>query len=114
MDLEPPEDLDEQTRRVWSYVLMELRERGIWKDLDVTLLERYVRTLERARKARERIPEDGTTAGENGLLFEHSAVITAREAERDATVYATSLLLTPAARAGFRVDFPWLGGEDDE
>ena len=112
MNIEPPEDLDEQSQRLWSHVLMELRERGNWSDLYVPLLERYIRTLEQARKARTRIPEDGVTEGENGQLFEHPAVITAREAERDATVYATTLLLTPAARAGFRVDFPWVDDDD--
>jgi len=114
MNIQPPEHLDEQSQRVWSHVLMDLRERGTWSDLYAPLLERYIRTLEQARKARARIPEEGLTEGENGQLFEHPAIITAREAERDATVHATSLLLTPAARAGFRVDFPWVGGDDDE
>ena len=114
MNIEPPEHLDEQSRRLWSHVLMELRERGTWSDLYAPLLERYICALEQARKARARIPEDGLTEGANGQLFEHPAIITAREAERDATVYATTLLLTPASRAGFHVDFPWVRGDDDE
>ena len=31
---EPPGDFDEHSERLWSIALMELRDRGIWRDSD--------------------------------------------------------------------------------
>lgn len=65
------------------------------------LLERYVRAMETARHARERLAAADTyvTLGSQGQLVQHPDIKTAREAERDAHEYAGALLLTPAARS---------------
>ena len=94
----PSGDLDGQSKARYRHTKAQLIEQGLWNDLATTTLELYVRQLERARKHRAFVSDDGTARGSQGQLVEHPALKTIREAERDAHKYATALLLTPASR----------------
>ena len=100
----PPLDLDDASKRFWRRTLGQLRRQGTWQDMDIPLLERYVRACQAARQWREKIPSDGTTRGSQGQLVEHPLIRTVREAERDATRYAEALLLMPADRRRYGLD----------
>jgi P27 family predicted phage terminase small subunit len=98
--LAPPADLDGPARRLWYGLQRHLREQGTWQPSDLGALERYVRAVLRADRARAELEQAGslTTAGSQGQPVAHPALRIAREAERDAAEYARDLLLTPAAR----------------
>lgn len=108
----PPDGLDHASRGVWRRTRDALVGQDTWRPVDVVTLERYVRVLERARHARERLEAAGeyTTRGSLGQLVQHPDVKTMREAERDAHEYAAALLATPAARARHSVTTREPGG----
>jgi P27 family predicted phage terminase small subunit len=94
-----PADLDEASRKLWAATVRALRDQGTWQASDAGSLERYVRACARAAAAQAIIARDGLTAlGGRGQPVPHPAVRIARDAERDAALYAADLLLTPRAR----------------
>lgn len=97
----PADGLDGVSRGLWRRTRDALIEQDSWRPSDVPLLERYVRAMETARHARDRLAaaETYVTLGSQGQLVQHPDVKTAREAERDAHEFAGALLLTPAARS---------------
>lgn len=106
----PPEDFDTESRAVWKKTQKQLEEQSTWQESDMPALERYVRSLYRARISWEGIPrkKDGslelTARGSQGQLVQHPNVKTTREAERDAQDYARDLLLTPKAREQHQIE----------
>ncbi len=97
----PPEGLDGVSRGLWRRTRGALIAQDCWRPSDVPLVERYVRSMQTARHARERLAAGGlyVTEGSQGQLVQHPDVETAQEAERDAHEYAGALLLTPASRS---------------
>jgi len=109
----PPADLDAESKRVWREALQELRALGVWTEPTAALLALYVRSLQSARQARERIARRKTKQGEEaaffsrgsmGQLVAHPDIGIARQAEADAANYGRELLLSPAARRRSRID----------
>jgi len=103
----PPSDLDGESRAVWRIALAELQLVGSWTPATAPLLALYVRALQTARLARDRIArrfeERGEAAayfalGSTGQVVAHVDLGVARAAEADAAAYAAALLLSPAAR----------------
>lgn len=93
----PPDDLDDESKDLWRKTKRHLVKQGTWQDSDAATLERYVRAMQRAREARS-ATRGLTTKGSQGQLVQHPNLKTEREALRDAHLYATDLLLTPASR----------------
>lgn len=84
---------------------------GTWRPIDVTLLERFCASEQRAREARARLEESGWTArGSQGQLVQHPDAKTLREAELDAHRYATDLILTPESRRRHSIEVAPPGG----
>lgn len=109
-----PHNLDKRSKSIWTRTRNLIVKDGRWRPEYALLLERYVRALEVARLARERIaaraktdPEGAYLArGAQGQIVQHPDLKTARDAERDAHEYAKELLLTPAARSKLGDDAP--------
>lgn len=108
----PPEGLDDQSRRLWRKTRDFLMDRPDpeWEDSDVVALERYIRSVQRAREARDGT-DKLTTHGSQGQLVEHPLVKVARDADRDAQSYAGDLLITPAARKRYELEAEKEGGK---
>lgn len=104
--LDPTANLDKQSKELWKRTIEQLTAQGTWADSDVPLLERYIRSTEVGRLARDRIAERAkrnpdsayTTRGSQGQLVQHPDLKTAREAEKDANDYAQDLLLSSRSR----------------
>jgi P27 family predicted phage terminase small subunit len=112
----PPDDVDKESKALWKKTIKLLEDQGTWQPSDVQTLERYIRTTERGRLAREGLKGlDGsmvlTDTGSKGQLVQHPNVKTAREAERDAHEYAKDLLLTPKAREQHQLEEKRAGKE---
>ncbi len=99
-----PPDLTRSGKSLWRETLRHLIGQGTWEDSDRPALERYVRSVERARLAREERAGALTAVGSQGQLVQHPNLRTEREAERDARDYALDLLLTPMARKRHEVE----------
>ena len=91
MPTSPPPDLDYRSKRFWADTLELLQRQGNWSNLYVPVLERNVRSCQKARVFEAKIPDEGTTHGSQGQLVEHPAIKTVREAERDADKYGREL-----------------------
>ena len=105
----PPGDLDTTSKALYRKTKEQLEAQGTWESSDRELLARYIRSLERARIARDALRDEKgrprfTCVGSQGQLVQHPDLKTAREAERDAHEYAKELLLTPAARKRAEVE----------
>lgn len=92
-----PEDFDALARALLRQTVERLQARPGWEDGDVDLVEDYVRAKQRARLANT--TAELFTLAETGRAFTHPSISIARQAERDALVYAKELRLTPRARA---------------
>jgi phage terminase small subunit len=121
-----PAGLDSKSRALWRRLCLAMQAQGTWDLSDSLALERLVRSVEVGRLARARIAArakrgaDGAylTRGSQGQLVQHPDLKTAREAERDAASYAADLLLSPRARAQYKLglehdDADDLGGDID-
>jgi P27 family predicted phage terminase small subunit len=93
----PPADFDADATGIWLETQEHLEKQHIWEESDAATLERYVRCLVRAKTARNAV-ESQFVEGSMGQMVAHPGLKLAREAERDAHVYAESLLLTPQMR----------------
>lgn len=100
----PPDDLDEASKKLWRAKRKQLQEQNTWEDSDAETLELYVRALQRAREGREAAAPEPYVAGSKDQLVAHPGLTVARNSERDAHLYATDLLLTPAARARHEIE----------
>ncbi len=96
-----PDDLDAVSKRLWRLTKRQLAAQGTWEDSDAD--ERYIRAVERGRVARAGVG-DGTALGASGQVVQHPSLKTAREADRDAHLYAGDLLLTPSARRRYEIE----------
>jgi len=109
-----PDDLDDEARALLLQAVDRLQDQGTFEDVDVGLVEDYVRAKQRARRAQAEADESPFTYAETGRAFTHPAIAIARQAERDAQVYAAELLLTPRARAQAGIDSHADPGDGDE
>jgi len=101
----PPKDLDDQSTELWWRAKFGLQELGSWDDDDAPLLDSYARALQASRKAARVVTKEGPFArGLEGELIEHPALEIERNEGRAALDYATTLLITPAAREQYRRD----------
>jgi P27 family predicted phage terminase small subunit len=108
-----PDDLDDEGRRVWRETVKSLRELDLFEPVTAQVVALYVRALQVARLARERIDvrlaDDGPTAaffskGSMGQMVEHPDLGIARRAEQDARQLAGELLITPASRRRLKLE----------
>jgi hypothetical protein len=94
----PPADFDDQERELWDACKSRLQEQG--EDIDLQLLERYVRAIARARLGREAARKEPWVTGSMGQTVAHPGIALERQADRDAHDYALQLgLISPRAAA---------------
>lgn len=114
VDVAIPEDFDQESRALYTATLAHLRGHlaDLWDDTVLPTLERYVRSKQLARQARQAADEAGQYVEvKGGRVFKHPGVRDARDHERDAHLYAEALLLTPASRKRHNVKDSGGGGD---
>lgn len=98
-ELEPPEDLPEDGRKVWEQIVPRLAEVGIVDKVDTFALEAMCTQWARAKQASRIIADQGhVTLGSTGQLVEHPALQTERTAYQQFLRFAEHFALTPVAR----------------
>jgi P27 family predicted phage terminase small subunit len=98
--MKPPEDFTPEARTLWRATLAALRkaERDP-RELRVTL-ERYIRVMDVARRARAQVEAEGLTVpGANGAQVAHPLLRIALAAERDALKLGQALGIEPQPAA---------------
>jgi phage terminase small subunit len=103
----PPRDLDPESKELWKSTIEALTAQGTWQTSDVPLLQRYVTSLRIARAADRRITAREEAMGDDAFVCEgshkqlvsHPDLRVLREAQRDASGFATELLLSPRTRS---------------
>lgn len=93
-----PIGLDRISGPIWRKTIQSLIDQGTWKESDLPLVERYVRSLEIGRYAAQERGSELTARGSQDQPVTHPLLKVQRDAEADAHRYAEALLLTPASR----------------
>ena len=118
--LKPPDDLDVESRRTWRTALRELQASSSWTDSTRELLILWCHALQDGRHARLRLARHGehATEGSAGQSVVGVDVRLARDAARDALIYAEALGLSPRSRRAQGIEDasadPELAGLDGE